>query len=183
MLTKRTEGRAEIGSYGALWEVLPTIEYLLGTLERKAVEYGAEIGSWKQLTAKTAPQIFKQMDVTHADHKHILQSIKHGWSKLESYYNKLDESPVYAASIFLHPEHKSRFLKPSATGSWRSEPHRRVGGYGSGDTARRCGLDNGFMRLCLSHPHPLAIALRKSWLSISGWVASHALPVAACANK
>ena len=118
MLTKRTEGRAEIGSYGALWEVLPTIEYLLGTLERKAVEYGAEIGSWKQLTAKTAPQIFKQMDVTHADHKHILQSIKHGWSKLESYYNKLDESPVYAASIFLHPEHKSRFLKRH----WKERP-------------------------------------------------------------
>ena len=118
MLTKRTEGQARTGSYGALWETLPTMEYLLGTLERRAVEYGAELMSWKQLTVKIAPQIFKQMDITLADHKHILQSIKHGWSKLESYYRKLDESPVYAASILLHPEHKSQFLKRH----WKGRP-------------------------------------------------------------
>ena len=94
------------------------MEYLLGILERGAVEYGAELMSWKQLTVKNAPQIFKQMDITLADHKHILQSIKHGWSKLESYYRKLDESPVYAASILLHPEHKSQFLKRH----WKGRP-------------------------------------------------------------
>jgi len=35
------------------------MEYLLGTLKRRAVEYRAELISWKQLTAKNAPQIFK----------------------------------------------------------------------------------------------------------------------------
>lgn len=119
MLTKRTEGRAKMGSHGALWEVLPTMEYLLITLERKAVEYGVEMQSWKQLTAKTAAQIFKQMDITLPDHKHILQSIKHGWSKLDGYYGKLDESPAYAAAILLHPEHKSQFLKRH----WKETPN------------------------------------------------------------
>jgi hypothetical protein len=35
-LTRRTEGRAEMGSHGALREALPVIEYLLDALERKA---------------------------------------------------------------------------------------------------------------------------------------------------
>jgi hypothetical protein len=35
------------------------MEYLLGTLERKAVEYRAELISWKQLIVKNTPQIFK----------------------------------------------------------------------------------------------------------------------------
>jgi len=48
------------------------MEYLLGILERRAVEYGAELISWKQLTAKNAPQIFKQMDIILADYRHIL---------------------------------------------------------------------------------------------------------------
>ena len=87
------------------------MEYLLGTLKRRAVEYRAELISWKQLTAKNAPQIFKQMDIILANYRYILQSIKHGQSKLESYYRKLDESPVYAALILLHLEHKLQFLK------------------------------------------------------------------------
>ena len=45
MLTKRTEGQARTGSYRALWEALLTMEYLLGTLEKRAVEYGAELMS------------------------------------------------------------------------------------------------------------------------------------------
>ena len=87
------------------------MEYLLGILERRAVEYKAELISWKQLIVKNTPQIFKQIDIIFINHRHILQSIKHGWSKLESYYRKLDKSPVYTTLILLHPEHKSQFLK------------------------------------------------------------------------
>jgi len=48
------------------------MEYLLGTLERRAIEYKVELISWKQLTAKNAPQIFKQMDIILANYRHIL---------------------------------------------------------------------------------------------------------------
>ena len=87
------------------------MEYLLRTLERGAMEYGVELIYWKQLTVKNTPQIFKQMDIILVNYRYILQSIKYGWSKLESYYRKLDKSPVYTTLILLYLKHKSQFLK------------------------------------------------------------------------
>ena len=36
--TKRAEGNATLGSYGALWEVIPTMEYLFKILKKRANE-------------------------------------------------------------------------------------------------------------------------------------------------
>ena len=71
-------GRAE--SYGNMWDVASTYEFLMDRLEE-----------WK-LTAESYP-----------DPEHFKININLGWDKLSEYYSKLDESPAYYASAILHP--------------------------------------------------------------------------------
>ena len=74
----RKGGRAE--SYGNMWDVASTYEFLMDRLEE-----------WK-LTAESYP-----------DPEHFKINVNLGWDKLNEYYTKLDESPAYYASAILHP--------------------------------------------------------------------------------
>ncbi|EKG18608.1 putative transposase [Macrophomina phaseolina MS6] len=78
-VTKRLEGNPIDGELGALWEVLPVMEFLLEYLE-----------GVKQNVARFPDEYFRV-------------NVNLGWAKLDEYYKLLDDSPVYAASIALHP--------------------------------------------------------------------------------
>ncbi len=100
--TIRLQSRAPHASHGSLWETVPTIEFLLSGLEEHAVRYGRDDKSKKKVTKRA----LKQTDIDDSDHEHLLACIKNAWDKLDDYYQRMDESPVYAASVVLNPRHK-----------------------------------------------------------------------------
>lgn len=77
----RKGGRMEAD--GTIWDVLFGFEHLLEKLE-----------TWKA-TAERYP-----------DPEHFRININLGWLKLNEYYERLDESPVYYTAVALHPAYR-----------------------------------------------------------------------------
>ena len=69
-----------VGSYGNVWEVIQGFEFLLEVLE-----------DYKQLAS----------EIPDAEHFRI--NINLGWEKLNKYYSRLDETPIYYTALALHP--------------------------------------------------------------------------------
>jgi hypothetical protein len=46
---------------------------------------------------------FNKNDEDAQTNKHIATSLDNCWSKLDEYYKMLDDTPIYAAAIILHP--------------------------------------------------------------------------------
>ena len=103
IITIRLQSRAVKASYGVLQEILLTIEFLLGFLESKAVEYRVNLETFKQ---RISAEILAMMDITFLSHENLLVAIKNGWDKLEEYYRKMDDSLFYTASVVLNPVYK-----------------------------------------------------------------------------
>ncbi|KAM0713361.1 hypothetical protein Q7P35_000814 [Cladosporium inversicolor] len=80
--TKRVEGNAHTGTHRALWEVIPTMDYLFAKLKKHAKE------------VEETPKIFTD---------YYIICLNHGFAKLSEYYTKIDESPFYATAVALHP--------------------------------------------------------------------------------
>ncbi|KAG7419838.1 hypothetical protein Forpe1208_v003644 [Fusarium oxysporum f. sp. rapae] len=78
---KRKEGY--IGAYGCLWDTLLGYEYLLGKME-----------------------VYKAAAHRYPDPEHFKVNINLCWKKLDKYYSRLDETPVYYAAIALHPAYR-----------------------------------------------------------------------------
>jgi hypothetical protein len=85
LLTKRLEGNAVDGHHGSIWEALPTIEYLLQHLE--------------------------QAKKKHKRDKFLMTCINLAWDKLHDYYALMDNTPIYALGVFLHPKHRWSYFK------------------------------------------------------------------------
>jgi hypothetical protein len=85
--TKSLEGRATGGQFGAIWEVLPAMEFLLEHLEE-----------------------LKQQYKNHPD-DHFKIGINLAWQKLDEYYNKTSVSPAYVAAVVLHPALRWQWIK------------------------------------------------------------------------
>lgn len=68
------------GSYGCIWHVLLGFEYLLEILEEH----------------KASESQFENRD-------HFRLNVNAAWAKLNDYYSKLDETPIYYVSLALHP--------------------------------------------------------------------------------
>ena len=83
-VTKRLEGRAERGDCGSIWEGIPALETLLSHVEKMKVKYDF--------------------------HKQLSSSLNEAWSKLKEYYERMDESPAYAAALMLHPQYKIHYF-------------------------------------------------------------------------
>lgn len=98
--TKRLEGRGKAYRFGAIYEVIPCFEYLLGELEREVKPYGAV-----DYNAPGAPE------------DHLAINMRAAWSKARNYYQKLDDSPYYYAAVVLHP-----YYKRYCDYSWRDKP-------------------------------------------------------------
>jgi hypothetical protein len=71
------------GSYGNPWDVIIGYEFLLGTLEK-----------------------YKEMVETLPESEHFRVNINLGWQKLEEYYHRLDETPIYYSALALHPAYR-----------------------------------------------------------------------------
>ncbi|KAG7404051.1 hypothetical protein Forpe1208_v015773 [Fusarium oxysporum f. sp. rapae] len=78
---KRKEGY--IGAYGCLWDTLLGYEYLLGKME-----------------------VYKAAAHRYPDPEHFKVNTNLCWKKLDKYYSRLDETPVYYAAIALHPAYR-----------------------------------------------------------------------------
>ncbi|WKT53885.1 Parallel beta-helix repeat [Fusarium oxysporum f. sp. vasinfectum] len=79
----RTRKQGWTGSYGNIWDVVLGYELLLNTLEE-----------YKQLAA----------DFPDPEHFHI--GINLAWDKLDEYYRRLDETPIYYTAMALHPAYR-----------------------------------------------------------------------------
>ena len=103
-----SEGRAKTGFYGAVWEVLPTLEGLLGIME--AGRYDLD----SQNRGKTPLAIAYQ----------------NAWEKLSKYYNKTDAShSIYAAATLLHPSYRKQYYDDTWTGDsidWKDQRLAKV---------------------------------------------------------
>ncbi|OAQ65584.1 restless-like transposase [Purpureocillium lilacinum] len=79
----RMRKKGYCGSYGNIWDVIHGFEYLLEVLEHyKAV-------------AKDFPEP-----------EHFTVGINMAWEKLEKYYTKLNETPIYYAALAFHPAYR-----------------------------------------------------------------------------
>lgn len=80
--TKRLEGWPREGKFGAIWEVLLTMEWLLKHLEESKFR--------------------RERD----EEPYLRIGCNLGWIKLDEYYSLTDVSPAYLASLVLHPAYR-----------------------------------------------------------------------------
>jgi hypothetical protein len=97
---KRVEGNAYTGSHGALWEVIPIMDFLFLKLARRADEVNAD------------EELFSD---------HYRHCINHGFKKLQQYYTKIDDSRLYAAAVALHPSMRFNYFDKA----WANKPGSR----------------------------------------------------------
>ncbi|PHH70449.1 hypothetical protein CDD83_5435 [Cordyceps sp. RAO-2017] len=77
---QRKRRQEHFESYGNVWDVIVGYEFLLAELEKA-----------------------KAMVDQYPDPDHFRVNINIGWKKLDEYYNKLDETPIYYTALALHP--------------------------------------------------------------------------------
>lgn len=95
---KRKQGHFE--SYGNVWDVIVGYEFLLAELEKA-----------------------KAMVDQYPEPEHFRVNINLGWKKLDEYYNKLDETPIYYNSLALHPAYRWGYFETVWSGrpTWVSK--------------------------------------------------------------
>jgi hypothetical protein len=54
---------------------------------------------------------FTEMKNKHKENPHINARVLTAWFKFDDYYKETDETPVYAASVLLHPELRKQYLE------------------------------------------------------------------------
>jgi hypothetical protein len=97
---ERLKGRGKAGNFGAIYEVIPVFEYVLGALE-----------------ARTRPYEQVNFNPSDAPEDHLYVNLRAAWSKANKYYEKLDRSPAYYAAVCLHP-----YYKYYCENSWVDKP-------------------------------------------------------------
>lgn len=119
------------GKFGSIWQVLPVFEELLHHFENRVEQYPVKeqltpfnihsqppSGFSQQPDEATASQLTSLTDDQATAEDHFSINIKLAWAKLNEYYAKLDNSPVYVAAVVLHPCHKWRWLEAR----WKERP-------------------------------------------------------------
>ena len=89
--------------YGSIWEALPSIEYILSHLENLKSEYKFDDYMQAKDVATDA--------MTTESRKYFKEAINNAWVKLDEYYTRMDESPVYAASVALNPSQMWHYME------------------------------------------------------------------------
>ncbi|OWT43020.1 restless-like transposase [Pochonia chlamydosporia 170] len=80
-IRKRRQGWT--GSYGNVWDVVLGYELLLNTLEE-----------------------YKELAAGFPDAEYLRIGINLAWDKLDEYYQRLDETPIYYTAMALHPAYR-----------------------------------------------------------------------------
>jgi hypothetical protein len=107
----------------ALWQVLPSYEKLLKHFETLVTQYPVAEQLQQPDPRQPSPPTFTQGlneletamatspdEYMTAEH-HLSTNIKLAWQKLDEYYEKLDNNPVYVAAVVLHPNMKWQYLE------------------------------------------------------------------------
>ena len=94
--TKYLEGRAPCATNGAIWEALPSIEYLLSHMERLVNHYDNP-------NCLPINPVLADTPLSPNSRRHMQECINNSWAKLDEYYDLTDRSPAYAAAVWLHP--------------------------------------------------------------------------------
>jgi hypothetical protein len=92
--TKRLEGRPQEGKFGAIWEVLLTMEWLLKHLEEAKLQHERDEEPYLRIGCNL------------------------GWMKLDQYYTLTEDSPAYLAALVLHPA----FRWSTVESQWADHP-------------------------------------------------------------
>lgn len=118
------------GRFGAIWQVLPVYEHLLAHFEKLKKQYPTEhlqqsrrkpykttedqhqsqltFDTLQQATtAAVALMLTEQLTSEH----YLITNINLGWLKLDKYYTKLDDTPVYVTATVLHPAMKWKWIE------------------------------------------------------------------------
>ena len=106
------EGRGKAGKYGAIQEVIPTFNWLLRVFKEK-----------KDRVAKAITEDYLNQE---AIEDYFIINLNAAWVKLNDYYLKLDDTPVYYAAVLLYP-----YFKRFCQNAWKDRPDWII----SGDTA------------------------------------------------
>ena len=107
--TSLVEGRGKAGKHGAIWEVIPTFDWLLRVFKEKK--------------DRVAEAIIEDYPNQEAMEDHFMINMNAAWAKLNDYYLKLDDTPVYYAAVLLHP-HFKRFCQ----NAWKDRPDWIISG-------------------------------------------------------
>lgn len=91
--TKMLKARGKSGLHGAIWEVIPTLNWLLNLFEEKK--------------ARVAEATMEGYPDQEPIKDHYAINLNRGWLKLQKYFKKLNETPVYYAAVLLHPLYKN----------------------------------------------------------------------------
>jgi len=103
------EGRGKAGRHSAIWEVIPTFDWLLKVFEERK----------DRLTEAT----LEDYPTQEAMEDHAKININLGWKKLSAYFKKLDKTPAYYTAVLLHPH-----LKRFCYNAWRDKPQWLIDG-------------------------------------------------------
>ena len=119
------------GKFGSIWQVLPVFEGLLRHFEQQAQRYPVKaslrpmdihlqppLGFRRRPADDVATQLTAVPDEQLTAEDHFSINVDLAWQKLNQYYSKLDNSPVYVATVVLHPCHKWRWLEKR----WKERP-------------------------------------------------------------
>jgi hypothetical protein len=126
--TKRLEGNAYNGTHGALWEVIPTMDYLFIKLKKHADEVTEN------------PHLFTD---------HYQACLDHGFFKLRDYFIKIDETPYYAAAVALHPYKRFTYFEDA----WQNTVDSEASILAAKTTTRRL-FDEYLKRACAESTSP-----------------------------
>ena len=101
--TKLLEGRGNAGLHGAIWEIIPTFDWLLTELEQH-----------KERLVHASTASYPDQDPME---DHLVINVNAAWSKLNEYFTKLDATPVYYAATVLNPATKN-----FCASAWQDRP-------------------------------------------------------------
>lgn len=110
------------------WRILGEIKSFLGVLKSstKSLEgFGASLD-------RVLPSMdfilahFEKAKHTYKDDVKIAAMVNSGWQKMDKYYGKSDESPAYAAALFLNPARKWSYIEQFWRPSWQEKAKEGV---------------------------------------------------------
>ena len=94
--TLRTQGKKRLGERGVVWEYLPALYFLIGSLKEKKRHYHVVSANPENSTSEFC---------------HLSACLGNTWLKMTDYVQRMNDSPVYVASCVLNPKLKWRFFE------------------------------------------------------------------------
>ena len=107
------------GRFGAIWRVLPQYEKVLQYFESLVEQYPVAPEFQALVIATffdtnnsfTANSLSALPTAQSTAEHHFNINIKLAWQKMNDYYSKLDNTPLYVAAVVLHPRMKWRWIE------------------------------------------------------------------------